>query len=144
MINGFELSTHASANYARRELARSLRSRNPYNVNMLIAGYDKQKGPSLYFMDYLSALVELPFAIHGYGSFFGLSICDKYYKKDMNEVEAMDLLNKIILEIQKRFMVNLPSFHVRIIDNNGIKDLPTVYAKSLHPELSTKMESMDI
>jgi 20S proteasome subunit beta 4 len=27
MINGFELSTHASVNYARRELAQALRSR---------------------------------------------------------------------------------------------------------------------
>merc|ERR1712122_77929 len=64
MVNGFELSTNAAANYTRRELATSLRSRKPYNVNMLIAGYDddddENKGPSLYFMDYLSALVKLP------------------------------------------------------------------------------------
>lgn len=67
---------------------------------MLIAGYDDEPvGPSLYFMDYLSALVKVPFAIHGYGSYFGLSICDKYYKKDMNETEALALLNKIIAEV---------------------------------------------
>ncbi len=66
---------------------------------MLIAGFDDSEGPSLYFMDYLSSLVKLPFAIHGYGSYFGLSICDKYYKPDCSEAEALSLLNKIIAEV---------------------------------------------
>ncbi len=35
---------------------------------------------------------------------FGLSICDKYYKKDMNEAEAMSLLNKIIQEVINIFL----------------------------------------
>jgi 20S proteasome subunit beta 4 len=77
--------------------------KNPYNVNMLVAGYDEPEGPSLYFMDYLSSCVKVPFAIHGYGSYFGLSICDKYYKKDMNETEALALLNKIIIEVNLLF-----------------------------------------
>ena len=66
---------------------------------MLVAGYDEPEGPSLFFMDYLSSCVKVPFGIHGYGSYFGLSICDKYYKKDMNETEALALLNKIIAEV---------------------------------------------
>ena len=69
-------------------------------MNMLIAGHDDDEGPGLYFMDYLASCVKLPFAIHGYGSYFGLSICDKYYKKDMNEDEALSLLNKIIAEVK--------------------------------------------
>jgi 20S proteasome subunit beta 4 len=70
---------------------------------MLIGGFDED-GPSLFFMDYLSSCVKLPFAIHGYGSYFGLSICDKYYKKDMNEAEALVLLNKIIAEVSELFL----------------------------------------
>ena len=132
---------------------------------MLIAGYDDEPaGPSLYFMDYLSALVKVPFAIHGYGSYFGLSICDKYYKKDMNETEALALLNKIIaeviwikffvfflknfklflfLKIQKRFMANLPSWQVRVISSKGIKDLPTIYNKAGGPAVG-QTESMEM
>lgn len=146
MVNGFELSTGACANYTRRELATSLRSRKPYNVNMLIGGYDNESegGASLYFMDYLSAMVKVPFAIHGYGSFFGLSICDKYYKTDMNETEALSLLNKIVAEIQKRFLVNLPTFQVRIINSKGIKDMPTIYCKAGGPQESNRSESMDM
>ena len=31
----------------------------PYSVNMLIAGYDDEKGPELYFLDYLAALQKV-------------------------------------------------------------------------------------
>lgn len=113
---------------------------------MLFAGYDESEGgrPSLYFMDYLSSCVKLPFAIHGYGSYFGLSICDKYYKPDMNEQEAVVLLNKILVEIQKRFLINLPSFHVRVVSKTGVKDLPTIYAKPAPGSDIRPAESMDI
>ena len=110
---------------------------------MLFAGYDEGEGPSLYFMDYLSSCVKLPFAIHGYGSYFGLSICDKYYKPDMTEAEALNLLNKIVAELQKRFLINLTSFHVRVINQKGIKDLPTIYAKA-GGDQTVRHESMDI
>lgn len=48
-------------------------------VNLLLAGYDKIEGPELYFMDYLASMNKCPFAAHGYGSFFTLSILDRYY-----------------------------------------------------------------
>ena len=50
-------------------------------MNLLIGGYDKEDGggPHLYYMDYLASMVEVPFGIHGYGSFFAMSIMDRYY-----------------------------------------------------------------
>jgi len=51
----------------------------PYMVNLLLAGYDKDEGPSLYFMDYLASLNKVPFAAHGYGSMFTVSIMDRHY-----------------------------------------------------------------
>ena len=50
-------------------------------VNMLIAGHDETDGPSLYFMDYLASLQEVPYAAHGYGAYFTLSVLDRYYKR---------------------------------------------------------------
>ena len=50
-------------------------------VNMLIAGHDETDGPALYFMDYLASLQEVPYAAHGYGAYFTLSVLDRYYKK---------------------------------------------------------------
>ena len=61
----------------------------------MIAGYDQTEGPLLYFIDYLSSSIKTPFAMHGYGQYFGLSICDRYYKENMNEDEAIHLLRLI-------------------------------------------------
>ena len=72
---------------------------------MLVAGCDRFDGPALYFMDYLSASVKVPFGIHGYGQYFGMSICDRYYKEGMNEAEAINLLHKIIAEVSN-FKIN--------------------------------------
>lgn len=40
-------------------------------------------------------------------------------------------------------MVNLPAFHVRVINSKGFKEMPTIYAKSLAPTDSVRLESMD-
>jgi len=123
MKNGYELTPHAAANFTRRNLADALRSSSAYMVNMLIAGYDDAKGPELYFMDWLASLQKVPFAAHGYGSFFSLSIMDRYYKPGLTREEARELLQKCIEEVQRRFLVRLPDFFVRIVDKDGIHDV---------------------
>ena len=69
-------------------------------VNLLMAGYDEKTGPSLYFMDYLASMNKLPFAVHGYGSFFSLSIFDRYYRPDLSVEEAYELINKCVQEVR--------------------------------------------
>nr|XP_033813383.1 proteasome subunit beta type-2 [Geotrypetes seraphini] len=124
--NGYELSPAAAANFTRRNLADYLRSRTPYHVNLLLAGCDEHDGPSLYFMDYLAALAKVPFAAHGYGAFLTLSILDRYYKPGITREEAIALLKKCFDELQRRFILNLPSFNVRIIDKEGIHELERI------------------
>ncbi|KAK1156768.1 proteasome subunit beta type-2 [Acipenser oxyrinchus oxyrinchus] len=123
MRNGYELSPAAAANFTRKNLADYLRSRTPYHVNLLLAGYDEQAGPALYYMDYMSALAKAPFAAHGYGAFLTLSILDRYYKPDLTRDEAVELLKMCLEELKQRFILSLPSFNVRLIDKDGIKDL---------------------
>lgn len=124
MRNGYTLSPSAAANFTRRNLAEALRSRGAYHVNMLMAGYDQEEGPELYFMDYLSALVKLPFAAHGYGSFFSLSVMDRYYKEDMTQEEAVELLQRCIDEVHTRFIVNFANYKVRVVTKDGVRELP--------------------
>ncbi|XP_015340764.1 proteasome subunit beta type-2 isoform X1 [Marmota marmota marmota] len=154
MRNGYELSPTAAANFTRRNLADCLRSRvqsslpywdalklsisihhlyftdveteTPYHVNLLLAGYDEHEGPALYYMDYLAALAKAPFAAHGYGAFLTLSILDRYYTPTISRERAVELLRKCLEELQKRFILNLPTFSVRIIDKNGIHDLDNI------------------
>ncbi|CAH3110401.1 proteasome subunit beta type-2-like [Pocillopora damicornis] len=123
MRNGYELTPHAAANFTRRNLADALRSSSAYQVNLLLAGYDDTEGPELYYMDWLASLQKIPFAAHGYGSFFSLSILDRYYKPGLSREEATELLKKCIEEVQRRFLVRLPDFFVRIVDKDGVHDV---------------------
>merc|ERR1712142_771763 len=128
MRNGYELSPTAAAHFTRKNLADYLRTYSPYYVNLLLAGYDDKQGPSLFYLDYLASLSEVPFAAHGYGAYFTLSIMDRYYREDMSQTEAYDLLCQCVDEIERRLIANLPSFHVRVIDKDGIRDLPTIHS----------------
>ena len=70
MRNQSELSPAAVANFVRGELARSLRSRKPYTVNLLLGGMDPiSQEPSLYWVDYLASLAPVPYAAHGYAQY---------------------------------------------------------------------------
>ena len=118
--NGYSMSPNAAANYTRQELAEALRKK-PNIVNLLLGGYDKTSNtPSLYFMDYLGTLAEVPFAAHGYGSYFTYSLLDCLHRPDMTQSQAEELLLKCILELQKRFAINLPAFTYYFVDQNGV------------------------
>uniref|UniRef100_A0A8C6Z1A2 Proteasome subunit beta n=1 Tax=Nothoprocta perdicaria TaxID=30464 RepID=A0A8C6Z1A2_NOTPE len=126
MRNGYELSPTAAANFTRRNLADYLRSRTPYHVNLLLAGYDDHEGPTLYYMDYLAALAKAPFAAHGYGAFLTLTILDRYYKPALNVSKCISSLLSFVEQLQKRFILNLPSFNVRFIDKDGIHEVDNI------------------
>ena len=67
MRNETDLGPSAVASFVRGELARSLRSRKPYTVNLLLGGVDPiTKEPSLYWLDYLASSAKVPYAAHGY------------------------------------------------------------------------------
>lgn len=70
MRNDTDLGPSAVASFVRGELARSLRSKKPYNVNLLLGGMDPiTKEPHLYWLDYLASLAPLPYAAHGYAQY---------------------------------------------------------------------------
>ena len=77
--NLYPLRPSAAASWIRRSLAESIRSRKPYSVNLLLGGYDTATHePHLYWVDYLGTMTEVPFGAHGYGSFFALSLLDRW------------------------------------------------------------------
>lgn len=39
----------------------------PYQVNMMMAGFDKRTGPSLYYLDYIATLQKLEKGALGFG-----------------------------------------------------------------------------
>lgn len=119
-----ELQPKAASSWIRNQLAKSLRSRSPYQVNVLIAGFDvPSSAPALYWMDYLGTMAEVPFAAQGYGAMFTMGLMDRFHRPDMNLEEGLDLLRKCIDELKKRFIVDLGTWKVRVIDRQGIKEV---------------------
>lgn len=122
--NHIDLRPRAAAAWIRSQIAESLRSRSPYQVNMLLGGYDApSKTPELYWIDYLGSLVHVPFAAHGYAAYLTLSTMDRYHRPDMSLDEGLDLLRRCIDELRKRFVIDVGNFTVRVIDADGVRQV---------------------
>eukprot|EP00008_Paramoeba_atlantica_P007046 CAMPEP_0201490128 /NCGR_PEP_ID=MMETSP0151_2-20130828/25148_1 /ASSEMBLY_ACC=CAM_ASM_000257 /TAXON_ID=200890 /ORGANISM="Paramoeba atlantica, Strain 621/1 / CCAP 1560/9" /LENGTH=201 /DNA_ID=CAMNT_0047875957 /DNA_START=145 /DNA_END=750 /DNA_ORIENTATION=- len=128
---GISLSTDATAHWTRRKLANALR-KGPYQCDLMIAGVDRESGPdsplvpSLYYMDYLSSLNQLDFAVHGYASNFILSVLDKYHRPGMDREEVLSLLRTCLHELKTRFVIKAPKFIVKVVDKDGITVLDPI------------------
>jgi 20S proteasome subunit beta 4 len=114
------LSTHAAANFTRKELANALRS-DPYQVNLLIGGWDHEQGPALYYMDYLASMAKVPFAAHGYASFFVSGLLDRLCKSNMKLDEAREVMAACVKELSKRFLVNAEQWSFKVVDKDGAR-----------------------
>lgn len=120
------MSTHAQANFARGELAYALR-KGPYQVNVLLGGYDEKKageekgGASLYFLDYMGTLHKVKHGAQGYAAYFCSSIFDKEYADSCTEEEALKIIEHCIQEIHTRFLLSQPNFMIKKVDKDGVK-----------------------
>ncbi|KAK6456004.1 nucleophile aminohydrolase [Scheffersomyces xylosifermentans] len=122
--NDIELSPKATASFVRNQLATSIRSRKPYQVNVLIAGYDtKTDTPTLNWIDYLGTQVELPYGAHGYAGFYATSLLDKHYRKDMKVEQGLELLQLCLKELETRMPIDFKGVYIKVVDKDGIKAL---------------------
>ncbi|KAL8974769.1 MAG: hypothetical protein Q9185_001189 [Variospora sp. 1 TL-2023] len=124
MRNDTELGPPAVASFVRGELARSLRSRKPYTVNLLLGGMDPiSKKPHLYWLDYLASLAPLPYAAHGYAQYYCLSILDKHHHPDIDLDQGLKILRMCTDELQRRLPIDFKGMLVKIIDKDGIREI---------------------
>ncbi|AET37506.1 proteasome core particle subunit beta 4 Ecym_1264 [Eremothecium cymbalariae DBVPG len=120
----YELSPQAQSSFVRNELAKSLRSRKPFQVNVLIGGYDvKKEKPELYQIDYLGTKVELPYAAHGYSGFYTFSLLDHHYRPDMSTEEGLKLLKLCVEELERRMPIDFKGVLVKVVDKDGIREI---------------------
>ncbi|KAI0037003.1 20S proteasome subunit [Vararia minispora EC-137] len=122
--NFHPLRPQSAAAWVRRSLAQSLRSRSPYTVNLLLGGYDvASDAPHLYWIDYLGTQAAVPFASHGYGSYFALSLLDRYHNPDGTLEEGLATLRRVIDETAKRLVVAPGNYKVKVVDKNGVREV---------------------
>ncbi|EAU80485.1 proteasome component Pre1 [Coprinopsis cinerea okayama7 len=122
--NTYALRPSAAASWIRRALADSLRSRNPYSVNLLLGGYDTAThDPHLYWIDYLGTITRVPFAAHGYGAYFALSLLDRYHNPEASLEEGLETLKRCIDEVAKRLVVSPGKYKVKVVDKDGVREI---------------------
>lgn len=113
------LLPHAASSWIRRTLADSIRSRRPYAVNLLLAGFDTTTAaPHLYWLDYLGTKATVPYAAHGMGMHVSLSTMDKYWYENIDKRAGIDVIKKAINETQTRLVIKF-KFNCIIIDKDG-------------------------
>jgi len=161
MRNNTDLRPEAVAAFVRGEIARALRTRRPYNVNLLLGGFDPiTKKPSLYWCDYLAALAKVPYAAHGYAQYvlgipllvatckyqvqggdgltdvdryYCLSILDKHHHPDIDLAKGMEILRMCTDELKRRLPIDFKGVFVKVITTDGIKTEEYVDDKPVLP-----------
>uniref|UniRef100_L2G2T0 Proteasome subunit beta n=1 Tax=Colletotrichum fructicola (strain Nara gc5) TaxID=1213859 RepID=L2G2T0_COLFN len=124
MRNETDLSPSGLANFIRGELASSLRSRKPYNVNLLLGGVDPiTQKPALYWLDYLASLAPVPYAAHGYAQYYCLSILDKHHHPDITLGQGIKILNMCTDELKRRLPIDFKGMVVKAVTKDGIVDI---------------------
>ncbi|KAJ6172001.1 cysteine proteinase [Penicillium chermesinum] len=120
--NDVELSTPAVANFVRGELARSLRSRSPYTVNLLLGGVEPETAtPHLYWIDYLASLAPVPYAAHGYAQYYCLSLLDKHHNPGITLDEGLKLLERCTDELKRRLPIDYKGVLVKVVTKDGVQ-----------------------
>uniref|UniRef100_A0A914YHF2 Proteasome subunit beta n=1 Tax=Panagrolaimus superbus TaxID=310955 RepID=A0A914YHF2_9BILA len=103
MRNTYELSPYATHFWLRKSIAEALRSENYW--------------PQLIIWE--MELNQQNYLFRGFTGRFCYAIMDTLYRPDMTLEEAMDAVKQCIQESKKRFVANLPSFNVIVIDKEG-------------------------
>ncbi|KAI9695759.1 MAG: Proteasome subunit beta type-4 [Bogoriella megaspora] len=148
MRNDSDLSPGAIASFTRGELGRALRSRSPYQVNLLLGGWDvlggeekevegKEEGkeggpvkklekegkPRLYWIDYLASQAEVPYAAHGYAQYYCLSILDKHHHPNVDLDQGMKILKMCSDELKRRLPIDFKGLTVKLMSKDGIREV---------------------
>ena len=74
----------------------------------------------MYWMDYLGTLQQVQKGAHGYAGYFVNSVLDNHFKHDMTLEQGIHAMQKCIVELRTRFMINQPNFLAKIVTKDGV------------------------
>ncbi|ODV84830.1 hypothetical protein CANARDRAFT_8401 [[Candida] arabinofermentans NRRL YB-2248] len=123
MRENTEMDSKSIASYIRQQLASSLRSRKPYQVQIMLGGLNKGIEPFLTIIDYLGTRTDLPYCAHGYAAFYTMSLLDHHYKENMSLEDGLRILKLCHEELDKRMPVDFKGLNVKVIDKDGVRDV---------------------
>ncbi|GME90294.1 unnamed protein product [Ambrosiozyma monospora] len=121
MRENTEMNSKAIASFIRQELAKSIRSRKPFQVQTILGGMNKGEEPFLSMIDYLGTRVDMPYVAHGYAAFYTMSLLDHHYTKDDTLDDGLKLLVMCNDELNKRMPIDFKGLNVKVVDKDGVR-----------------------
>ena len=67
-------------------------NKDALSASIIVAGWDKYEGGSVYSIPLGGSLHKVPFATGGSGSTYIYGYCDSVYRKDMTQEEAIQFI----------------------------------------------------
>ncbi len=133
MRNSTQLPPYEVSSFVRTTLAKALRSKNPYTVNLLLGGFDtRTEKPELYWIDYLASSAPVPYAAHGYAQYYCLSILDKHHHPDIDLEKGLELLRMCTDELKRRLPFDFKGVIVKVVDKEGIREVEWEEGKQMY------------
>lgn len=107
-------------------------------AGIIVAGWDKHHGGSVYNIPLGGSLVKQPYAIGGSGSTYIFGFCDAYYRPNMSRDECKQFVVRALAHAMERDGSSGGVIRTVIIDHNGAErdmlpgdQLPTLDLPSL-------------
>ncbi|AWU73653.1 hypothetical protein CAS74_001458 [Pichia kudriavzevii] len=118
---GYDMEPQEIASFIRHELATSLRSRKPYQVNLIHAGTTSKGEGFLSMIDYIGTRCDLPYVAHGYAAFYTMSLLDHHYREDITFDEGLKLIKLCEQELNMRMPIEFKGLNVKCVSKDGIR-----------------------
>jgi 20S proteasome subunit beta 4 len=87
----------------------------------------------LNWIDNLGTRAAVPYAAHGYGAYYTMSIFDRYHRDDISYEEGVDILRKCVAELEKRLPISSGGYlyvrqgransSVKVVDAKGVREV---------------------
>lgn len=88
----------------------------------MVGGYDiVDNEAKLYWIDYLGSKAQVPYAAHGYASYYLLSMFDRHMTPTTPLEVALALLKKGFAELEMRMPLSLGGFLTKVVDKDGVR-----------------------
>lgn len=100
-------------------------------VSLILGGYDKKTGFSLYNLSPDGTILPTPgFVVDGSGSIFIKGLFDNEYNSNITEKEALELIEKAFITSFKNDTASGGGFIAKVVTKTGIKELTRKLVKT--------------
>jgi 20S proteasome subunit beta 1 len=96
-------------------------NKNMLQAGLIVAGWDKHSGGSVYAIPLGGTLLKVPYTIGGSGSAYITGFCDKFYKDGMTEEECRAFVVKALSHAMARDASSGGCIRTVTIDANGAR-----------------------